>query len=133
MPIGIKYFRTLVTYSSLSMLPFQGIAQKQPNIILIMTDQHTANAMSNRGNVNVHTPAMDELAADGVVFTRAYCSFPLSGPSRASIMTGKMPSEIQVRENDDPLSEKEKKTLSALQCNRPDMIVFTRENGTFQP
>jgi len=109
MQTGINYFRTLVTYSSLSMLPFQGIAQKQPNIILIMTDQQTANAMSNRGNVNVHTPAMDELAADGVVFTRAYCSFPLSGPSRASIMTGKMPCEIQVLENGDPLPEDEKK------------------------
>ena len=109
MQTGIKYFHSLVTYSSLSMLPLQGIAQKQPNIILIMTDQQTANAMSNRGNVNVHTPAMDALAADGVVFTRAYCSFPLSGPSRASIMTGKMPSEIEVLENDDPLSEDEKK------------------------
>lgn len=109
MQTGIKYFSTLVTYSSLSMLPFQGIAQKQPNIILIMTDQQTANAMSNRGNMNVHTPAMDELASDGVVFTRTYCSFPLSGPSRASIMTGKMPSEIEVLENDDPLPEDEKK------------------------
>lgn len=110
MQIGIKHFRALVTYSSLSILPFQGVAQKQPNIILILTDQQTANTMSNRGALNVvHTSAMDELAADGVVFTKAYCSFPLSGPSRASIMTGKMPCEIQVLENDDPLSEEEKK------------------------
>jgi arylsulfatase A-like enzyme len=92
----------------IGILPLQMSAQ-QPNIILIMTDQQTANAMSNRGNPNVSTPAMDELAADGIVFTRAYCSYPLSGPSRASIMTGKMPGEIKVLENGDSLSEEEQK------------------------
>lgn len=49
-------------------------AESRPNIILIMTDQQTADAMSNRGNGNVKTPAMDMLAADGISFTNAYCS-----------------------------------------------------------
>lgn len=82
-------------------------AQQNPNIILIMTDQQTADAMSNRGNPYVKTPAMDALAKEGVSFTRAYCAYPLSGPSRASLITGKMPVEIKVLENDDPLPEKE--------------------------
>lgn len=109
MQTGNRYLKKVIAYSSIGILPLQISAQSQPNIILIMTDQQTANAMSNRGNLNVATPAMDELAADGIVFSRAYCSYPLSGPSRASIMTGKMPSEINVLENDDPLSEEEQK------------------------
>lgn len=72
----------------------------RPNIILILTDQQTASAMSCAGNPYLSTPAMDALAADGVMLTRAYCPFPLSGPSRASLITGRMPVEIGASDND---------------------------------
>lgn len=92
-------------------------AQQRPNIILIMTDQQTADAMSNRGNPHVSTPAMDMLANDGVTFTRAYCSFPVSGPSRAGIMTGKMPHELNIFDNDQPLSETDKQKSIGVQMS----------------
>ena len=72
---------------------------KRPGIIVIMTDQQTAAAMSYAGNPWVRTPAMDALAADGVRFTRAYCPFPLSGPCRASLVTGRMPFEVGAFDN----------------------------------
>lgn len=81
--------------------------QDKPDIILIMTDQQTADAMSSRGNPNVKTPAMDMLAADGISFYNAYCSYPLSGPSRASLFTGKMPFEINVPDNETGLPASE--------------------------
>ena len=65
----------------------------RPNILIIMTDQQTADAMSIAGNENLHTPAMDKLAQNGVRFTKAYCAQPLCSPSRAAIMSGKMPFE----------------------------------------
>ncbi len=70
-----------------------GIAQigSRPNILLIITDQQTADAMSNAGNKDLHTPAMDKLAANGVRFTKAYCAQPLCTPSRTAMMSGKMP------------------------------------------
>jgi arylsulfatase A-like enzyme len=71
----------------------------KPNIILIMTDQQTASAMSCTGNPWLNTPAMDALASEGVRFTSAYCSFPLSGPSRCSLLTGYMPARIGVKNN----------------------------------
>ncbi|MGO4291829.1 sulfatase family protein [Chitinophaga sp. RAB17] len=70
-----------------------GQQSKRPNIVLIMTDQQTATAMSNAGNMDLHTPAMDKLAANGVRFTRAYCAQPLCTPSRTAIFSGKMPFE----------------------------------------
>ena len=57
-------------------------AKELPNIIYIVTDQQTASAMSCMGNTDVHTPNMDRLAQAGILFKNAYCSAPLSGPSR---------------------------------------------------
>lgn len=76
-------------------------ASRPADIILIMTDQQTARAMSCAGNPWVATPAMDALAADGVRFTRAYCPYPLSGPCRASLVTGRMPFEVGAFDNAD--------------------------------
>lgn len=66
---------------------------QRPNILIIMTDQQTADAMSNAGNKDLHTPAMDKLAANGIRFTKAYCAQPLCTPSRTAIFSGKMPFE----------------------------------------
>ncbi|MEO1012224.1 MAG: sulfatase-like hydrolase/transferase [Bacteroidota bacterium] len=70
-----------------------GTAQKtkKPNIIYIMTDQQSANAMSCTGNLELATPAMDGLAKDGILYEHAYCTFPICSPARASMMTGLMP------------------------------------------
>lgn len=65
----------------------------KPNILIIMTDQQTAEAMSIAGNKELHTPAMDKLAKNGIRFTKAYCAQPLCTPSRTAIFSGKMPFE----------------------------------------
>jgi len=66
----------------------------RPNILLILTDQLSATMMSCAGNPYLRTPAMDSLAASGVRFARAYCTNPVCVPSRFSMMTGRLPSEI---------------------------------------
>ena len=75
--------------------PFVSLAQTtdRPNILVIMTDQQTADAMSIAGNKYLQTPAMDKLAKNGVRFTKAYCAQPLCTPSRTAIFSGKMPFE----------------------------------------
>lgn len=75
-------------------------AHKRPNILFIFTDQQNARMMSCAGNRYLHTPAMDSLTAQGVRFERAYCANPVCTPSRFSLMTGRMPSEIGLRNND---------------------------------
>lgn len=76
---------------------------KQPNILFIMCDQLSALATSPYGNQDVLTPHLDELARRGVVFERAYCNAPLCAPSRASMMTGKLASQIPVNDNAEEL------------------------------
>ena len=84
-------------------LPAIVSAQERPNILYIMTDQQGAEAMSCAGNPDLHTPNMDLLASRGVRFTNAYCAFPLSGPSRAAMFTGYVPSQTGMIENEMPL------------------------------
>ncbi|TXD46773.1 sulfatase [Polaribacter sp. IC073] len=73
----------------------------KPNIVLILTDQHQAKALSIAGNFDVKTPNLDKLAKTGTRFTNAYVTFPLCSPSRSSIFTGKLPHEIGVNSNED--------------------------------
>ncbi len=70
----------------------QAGGQDRPNIVLIMTDQQSADMMSCAGNPHLDTPAMDSLAARGTRFERACCSDPVCLPSRFSMLTGLMPS-----------------------------------------
>jgi arylsulfatase A-like enzyme len=71
----------------------------KPNILIILTDQQAYSAMSCAGNNELHTPAMDSLVQRGVLFSRAYCTYPLCTPSRASLFTGRMPHEVGVNAN----------------------------------
>jgi choline-sulfatase len=71
----------------------------RPNILFIFTDQQSASMMSCAGNEYLKTPAMDSLAENGMRFERAYCSDPVCCPSRFSLMTGRMPSEVGLRAN----------------------------------
>jgi len=74
--------------------------EKKPNILFVITDQQFAEAMSCRmGNQFVKTPNMDKMAADGVIFTQAYCSNPISVPSRSSMFTGRYTHETGMTRN----------------------------------
>ncbi len=61
---------------------------QQPNLLFLMSDQHTARLMGCAGASFVRTPNMDRLAANGVRFSNAYCAHPHCVPSRAAMMTG---------------------------------------------
>ncbi|MFW6059458.1 MAG: sulfatase [Phycisphaeraceae bacterium] len=77
----------------------------RPNILFVFTDQQSLRAMGAYGNAYMRTPHMDALAAEGVRFVNSYCAAPVCGPSRASIVTGRMPHQVGVDFNDLPLRE----------------------------
>lgn len=72
------------------LLPAWGQAQTaQPNIILIMADDLGYGELSCYGSKTVHTPHLDQLAADGIRFTDFHANGPVCSPTRAALMTGK--------------------------------------------
>lgn len=70
-----------------------------PNVLWICTDQQRYDTIGALGNAHIRTPNLDRLAATGVAFTRAYCQSPVCTPSRASMLTGRYPSAINVNRN----------------------------------
>ncbi len=75
----------------------QQVPDNRPNVLFIASDD-MSSALNAFGNPNVYTPNLDRLAKMGVVFNRAYNQSPLSGPSRASILTGYRPDKIGVHD-----------------------------------
>ncbi len=69
---------------------------RRPNVILLMTDQHRADALGCMGNPIVRTPNFDRLAAGGVVFEQAFVQCPVCMASRAAIHTGRYPRALRV-------------------------------------
>ena len=62
------------------------------NILLITSDQQHWRTLG-QNNPEIQTPALDKLAAEGTTFRRAYCPNPTCTPTRASLITGKYPSQ----------------------------------------
>jgi arylsulfatase A-like enzyme len=87
-----------------SLPAYAGANSSKPNILIIITDQQSAEAASYRiGGRYIHTPNMDSVAARGTVFTRAYCANPLCVPSRTSMFTGQYPTATSVMDNSDAI------------------------------
>jgi len=64
---------------------------KRPNIIIINPDQMRADSMRHLGNNAAVTPSLDQLAKEGVSFSKAFCQNPVCTPSRCSFMSGWYP------------------------------------------
>jgi len=62
---------------------------RPPNLLFVLADQHRADWLGSAGLASLRTPNLDQLAARGVRFTRAYCGSPLCAPSRACLATGR--------------------------------------------
>lgn len=75
------------------MIIFMNDNKDSPNIVVILTDDQGAWAMGCAGNTEVQTPNLDRLAESGVRFENFFCTSPVCSPSRASLLTGKMPSQ----------------------------------------
>ena len=75
------------------------MSASRPNILIIMADQMAGPALPPYGHPLVQAPHLERLATEGVVFESAYCSSPLCAPSRASLVTGQLPSRIGAYDN----------------------------------
>ncbi len=71
----------------------------KPNILFLQADQLSASSLSFYGNRVSRTPNLDRLAERGVVFENAYCNNPLCVPSRASMLSGRLGSTIDIFDN----------------------------------
>ncbi len=67
--------------------------ENKPNIIFILADDLGPWALGAAGNEDMITPNIDQLAFNGVMMNDFHCTSPVCSPARASLLTGKMPSQ----------------------------------------
>ena len=70
-------------------------ADNRPNIVLMLADDWGFPHARSYGATGVDSRALDRIAAEGMLFTRAYSAAPHSSPSRASILTGQHPHRLK--------------------------------------
>ncbi len=97
-------------------------AEPRPNVLMIAVDdmRDWVGHLGGYGG-KVHTPHLDRLAREGVAFKNAHCPSPVCNPSRAAVMTGRMPSQTGIYDNSQWLAP-----------NRSDLVTlpaFFRSQG----
>ena len=88
----------------------------RPNVLFVMSDDHSAAHVGAYGNADIKTPHLDAFAKEGMLFKRAYVAAPQCVPSRAALMTGRSPVAIQMTRFSAPLSEEYKTWLELLRA-----------------
>ena len=91
------YKKTFFIFPFLTSIYLQ--AQEKPNLVSIMADQWRGDALGCLGKEPVKTPCLDQLAREGVNFTNAVSSYPVSSPARGMLMTGMYPHKNKVTGN----------------------------------
>ena len=82
-------------------------ASDRPNILLLLSDDHSYPFASCYGDANVRTPTLDRLAAEGMKLHRFFTSAPQCVPSRAALMTGRSPVAARITRFSSPLAADE--------------------------
>lgn len=87
-----------------SVVPGYGVAknnvktQQKTNVLFIMVDDLRPQ-LGCYGQTQIKSPNIDKLASEGTLFTRAYCNYPVCGPSRASLLSGLRPNGTRYTSN----------------------------------
>ena len=110
-----------------------GTAPRPRNLLFITLDTMRADRLPAYGFSGVDTPALDRLAAEGVVFEQAFASVPLTLPSHASIFTGLYPPHLNLRDNVSPPLAPEYTTMAEALRERGLMTGAFVASGVLGP
>jgi arylsulfatase A-like enzyme len=67
------------------------VCAEKPNLLILFADDLGVGDLSYAGHPTIQTPNIDQLAMEGIRFTQWYSGFHVCSPSRASMMTGRLP------------------------------------------
>lgn len=103
-------------------------AQHKPNIVVFLSDDHGQEDAGCYGNTEVLTPVIDQLAREGMVFTRAYTPVSVCAPSRSALFTGLYPHRNGCSRNHGSVFEGIKSLPHYLAAAGYDVILAGKEH-----
>jgi len=86
----------LLAEAALAEPPQSVTTQRPPNIVVFLADDLGAHDLGCTGSTFYSTPAIDWLAAEGMLFTHGYAAAPVCSPTRAALMTGRHPARVRI-------------------------------------
>tara|TARA_B100000519_G_scaffold119853_1_gene103458 strand:- start:915 stop:2603 length:1689 start_codon:yes stop_codon:yes gene_type:complete len=111
-------------------------AENRPNIVFIFTDDHAPHAIGAYDGwlkeVNP-TPNIDQLAAQGMLFTNSFCTNSICGPSRAVIQTGKHSHKNGFRNNGDKFNWAQQTFPKLLQSAGYETAIYGKSHLAGRP
>jgi uncharacterized sulfatase len=87
------------TPTEIAAMLLRKVSKRLPDIVVYLADDLSARDLSLYGGTNIQTPAIDQLAAEGMTFNRAFVASPSCAVSRAALLTGLMPARNGAEEN----------------------------------
>jgi arylsulfatase A-like enzyme len=107
----------------------------RPNVVVVLTDDQGFWAMGCAGNSEIRTPNLDRLARTGIRFANFFCASPVCSPARASLLTGRIPSQHGVHDwirggNDDGGKEKGARLIEYLKGQTGYTDILARNGYT---
>ncbi len=82
-----------------------GYAEERPNILFLFTDDQPQSCLGCMGNQHIQTPNLDQLAAEGVLFTEAFVTTAICCSNRTCILTGQYMRRHGIRDFRTPLTD----------------------------
>src|SRR6056297_1239630 len=102
-------------------------ADGQPNIVVLLADDLGYGELGCQGNPQIPTPHIDSLAADGVRCTQAYVTAPNCSPSRAGLLTGRIPTRFGYEFN--PIGAQNESSTAGLPAEETTVAEFLHDVG----
>lgn len=99
----MKYIQVLIFSIALTFIGQLNAQEKPPNILLILSDDHSVPFLGSYGYSDLNTPNLDKLAKEGIRFDNVYTCASQCVPSRASILSGRNVLDIEMSRFSVPL------------------------------
>ncbi len=116
--------------ATLFCIPPLALAERPPNIVLMIGDDHGYPYFGFMGDENVVTPAMDALAAGGVTFSHGHSTAPYCRPSLRTLITGLHPIQYQLRLNEHVEALREQSDWATMTvAERAQWTTVNKANG----
>ncbi|GAB3657444.1 sulfatase [Echinicola sediminis] len=109
--VAISLVLGLITQSTAQQSDQKG---KRPNLLIVLSDQHSYDMLGAYGNQQIKTPNLDKFASEGVLFTNCFSNQPVCTPFRGMLLSGMHPLKNGAFVNDTPLLPNQSKLMGEI-------------------